>query len=58
MSNMVLKVFETRKTLSEVIQYKKLNKEVLVTIVPVYDEEGIFRGIVGNTAMKGKNFSR
>ena len=58
MSNMVLKVFETRKTLSEVIQYKKLNKEVLVTIVPVYDEEGIFRGIVGNTVMKGKNFSR
>ena len=47
-SNMVLKVFETRKTLSEVIQYKKSNKEVLVTVVPVYDEEGIFRGIVGN----------
>lgn len=47
-SNMVLKVFETRKTLSEVIQYKKSNKEVLVTIVPVYDEDGIFRGITGN----------
>jgi len=47
-SNMVLKVFETRKTLSEVIQYKHSNKEVLVTVVPVYDEGGIFRGIVGN----------
>jgi len=47
-SKMVLEVFKTRKTLSEVIQYKKSNKEVLVTIVPVKDEEGIFRGIVGN----------
>lgn len=47
-SNMVLEVFKTRKTLSEVIQYKKSNKEVLVTIVPVSDEAGIFRGIVGN----------
>ena len=47
-SNMVLKVFKTRKTLSEVIQYKKSNKEVLVTIVPVNGEDGVFRGIVGN----------
>ncbi len=47
-SNMVLEVFKTKKTLSEVIQYKKSNKEVLVTIVPVKDEDGIFKGIVGN----------
>lgn len=47
-SNMVLEVFQTRKTLSKVIEYKKSNKEVLVTIVPVIDEKGIFRGIVGN----------
>lgn len=47
-SNMVMEVFKKRKTMSEVIQYKKSNKEVLVTIVPVYDDDGIFKGIVGN----------
>lgn len=47
-SHMVLEVFKTRQSLSEVIQYKKSNKEILVTIVPINDEEGIFRGVVGN----------
>lgn len=48
-SQMAISVFKTRKTLSRVIKYRKnMNKEVLVTIVPVYDENNIFRGIVGN----------
>lgn len=47
-SKMAYKVFETKKIKSEVIQYKKSKKEVFVTIVPVNDRNGIFRGIVGN----------
>lgn len=47
-SQMALGVFKTRETLSEVIRYKNSDKEVLVTIVPLYDDENIFRGIVGN----------
>lgn len=47
-SQMVLAVFNTKETLSEVIKYKKSDKEVLVTVVPLYDCEGVFRGIVGN----------
>ncbi len=47
-SQMVLGVFNTKETLSEVIRYKNSDKEVLVTIVPLFNSEGIFKGIVGN----------
>jgi PAS domain S-box-containing protein len=47
-SQMVMGVFRTRETLSEVIRYNNSDKEVLVTIVPLYDNLGISRGIVGN----------
>lgn len=48
-SRMCLEVFKTRKTKSEVIRYSdKSEREIMVTLVPVYDAEGVFRGIVGN----------
>lgn len=48
-SRMVLEVFECRKSQSELIKYHADSDQVLmVTASPVYDQAGIFRGVVGN----------
>lgn len=48
-SRMALKVFETREKHSELIKYQADSENILlVTISPVYDGEGNFRGMVGN----------
>lgn len=48
-SSIVLRVFETKETISKVIRYHPDSpSEVVVTIVPLFDEAGEFQGIVGN----------
>ena len=48
-SKMVLEVFEGHKSQSELIKYHADSDQVLlVTVSPVYDKSGIFRGVVGN----------
>lgn len=48
-SRMALEVFQARRKKSELIKYHADSERVLmVTISPVYDGEGAFRGVVGN----------
>lgn len=48
-SQMVLQVFKRKETISRVIRYlPNSDNEVLVTIVPLFGEDGGFQGIVGN----------
>lgn len=48
-SKMVLQVFKSKETISRVIRYlPNSESEVLVTIVPLFGENGDFQGIVGN----------
>lgn len=47
-SNMMMEVFCTRKPLTEVIRYPDSTGEILVTISPFYNEEGVFMGAVAN----------
>ncbi|QIB67859.1 PAS domain-containing protein [Aminipila butyrica] len=47
-SQMVIKVFEDKQSLSEAIQYNNSEKEVLVTVTPVYDGDKVFKGVIVN----------
>ncbi|NCB61995.1 MAG: PAS domain S-box protein [Clostridia bacterium] len=49
LSRMAIEVFRTRKAVSEVISYREATgHEVMVTVAPVYDDAGQFRGMVAN----------
>lgn len=48
-SRMALEVFKTRKKKTELIKYQAdSERTVMVTVAPVYDNKGEFRGVVGN----------
>lgn len=48
-SRMMLEVFETRESRSELIKYQADSERLLlVTLSPVYSQDGTFRGAVGN----------
>lgn len=48
-SRMMLELFETRESKTELIKYRADSERLLlITLSPVYDKDGTFRGAVGN----------
>ena len=49
LARMAIRVFETRQPITQVVRYRpNTSQEIMVTVVPFYDQNDEFRGIVAN----------